>query len=64
MHSPDMDAPPPDQDDMQSPPTGNTTVPLITVPDDITEEATSPDGAQVSFEVFAQDAEDGVCCRR
>ena len=40
-------------------PPPDTTRPLITVPEDITEEATSPDGEQVSFEVSAQDAEDG-----
>ena len=32
-----------------------TTPPFITVPEDITVEATSPDGAQVSFEVSAED---------
>jgi hypothetical protein len=41
------------------PPPPDTTRPLITVPEDITEEATSPDGATVSFEVSAQDDEDG-----
>jgi hypothetical protein len=41
------------------PPTPDTTAPVINVPDDITEEATSPVGATVSFEVSAQDAEDG-----
>jgi hypothetical protein len=41
------------------PPPPDTTRPVITVPEDITEEATSPDGAQVSFEVSAQDDEDG-----
>jgi hypothetical protein len=41
------------------PPPPDTTQPVITVPEDITEEATSPDGAEVSFEVSAQDDEDG-----
>jgi HYR domain/WD40-like Beta Propeller Repeat len=41
------------------PPPAETTAPVITVPSDITEEATGLDGAQVSFEVSAQDAEDG-----
>jgi HYR domain len=37
------------------------TAPVITVPDDIAEEATSPDGAQVSFEeVTAEDDVDGA----
>jgi hypothetical protein len=40
-------------------PPPDTTRPLITVPEDITEEATSPDGEQVSFQVSAQDDEDG-----
>jgi hypothetical protein len=30
----------------------DTILPVITVPEDITVEATSPDGAQVSFEVL------------
>ena len=34
--------------------------PVITVPDDITEEATSADGAQISFEVSAEDDIDGA----
>jgi hypothetical protein len=38
---------------------GDTTAPVITVPEDITEEATGPDGAQVSFEVSAEDDVDG-----
>jgi hypothetical protein len=38
---------------------GDTTPPVITVPEDITEEATGPDGAQVSFEVSADDDVDG-----
>jgi hypothetical protein len=37
----------------------DTTAPVITLPQDITKEATSPDGAQVSFEVSAQDDVDG-----
>jgi HYR domain len=37
----------------------DTTPPVITVPDDITEEATGPDGATVSFEVSAVDDVDG-----
>ena len=41
------------------PPKEDTTPPVITVPEDITEEATSPDGATVSFEVSAHDDEDG-----
>jgi hypothetical protein len=40
-------------------PEEDTAAPVITVPDDITEEATSPDGATVSFEVSAQDDVDG-----
>jgi dipeptidyl aminopeptidase/acylaminoacyl peptidase len=40
-------------------PEDDATPPVITVPDDITEEATSPERATVSFEVSAQDAEDG-----
>jgi hypothetical protein len=38
---------------------GDTTPPVISVPEDITEDATGPDGAQVSFEVSAQDDVDG-----
>jgi Ca2+-binding RTX toxin-like protein len=38
----------------------DTTPPVITVPQDITEEATSPDGAEVSFEVSAEDDVDGT----
>jgi HYR domain len=34
--------------------------PICTVPDDITEEATGPDGAQVSFEVSCEDDVDRV----
>jgi hypothetical protein len=48
-------------------PTTDTTPPVITVPDDITEQATSPDGATVLFEVSAQDNVDGpvgVTCDR
>jgi dipeptidyl aminopeptidase/acylaminoacyl peptidase len=41
------------------PPEGDTTPPIITVPEDITEEATSPEGASVSFEVTAEDDVDG-----
>ena len=37
----------------------DTTPPDITVPSDITEEATGPDGAQVSFVVSAEDIVDG-----
>jgi Ca2+-binding RTX toxin-like protein len=37
----------------------DTTAPVITVPGDITEEATSPNGAVVTFEVTAQDTVDG-----
>ncbi len=40
-------------------PSADTTLPVITVPEDITEKATSPDGAQVSFEVAAEDDVDG-----
>ena len=39
--------------------TSDTTPPVITVPEDITKEATGPDGAQVSFQVSAQDDVDG-----
>jgi hypothetical protein len=42
-----------------TPPPPDTTRPVITVSKEITEEATSPDGATVSFEVSAQDDEDG-----
>jgi hypothetical protein len=48
-------------------PTTDTTPPVITVPDDITEQATSPNGATVLFEVSAQDNVDGpvgVTCDR
>jgi hypothetical protein len=38
---------------------GDTTSPVITVPQDITEEATSTDGAQVTYTVTAQDDVDG-----
>jgi hypothetical protein len=38
---------------------GDTTPPVISVPEDITEDATGPDGAEVSFEVSAQDDVDG-----
>jgi Tol biopolymer transport system component len=38
----------------------DTIPPVITVPEDITEEATSPDGAEVSFEVSAEDDVDGA----
>jgi hypothetical protein len=37
----------------------DTTPPVISVPDDITEEATGPDGAVVSFDVSAEDLVDG-----
>jgi hypothetical protein len=37
----------------------DTTPPVITVPEDITAEATGPDGAEISFEVTAEDALDG-----
>ncbi len=47
-----VNAPPP-------PPPADTTPPFITVPQDITKEATGPNGAQVSFEVSAQDDVDG-----
>jgi hypothetical protein len=40
-------------------PSADTTLPVITMPEDITEEATSPDGAEVSFEVAAEDDVDG-----
>ena len=46
-------APPPQPEE------DNTTSPVITVPEGVTEEATSPDGAQVSFEVYAEDDLDG-----
>jgi hypothetical protein len=35
-------------------------LPLITIPDDITEEATSSEGATVSFEVTTQDDVNGT----
>ena len=38
----------------------NTTAPVITVPEDITVEATSAEGSIVTFEVFAVDDVDGV----
>jgi hypothetical protein len=41
------------------PPAEDLTPPLITVPEDMIEEAAGPDGATVSFEVSAQDAEEG-----
>jgi HYR domain len=47
--------------------TPDTTPPVISVPEDITEEATGPGGAQVSFQVSAQDDVDGpvdVSCNR
>jgi hypothetical protein len=40
-------------------PAQDTTPPVITVPEDITEEATGPNGATVSFEVSAEDDVDG-----
>jgi len=43
------------------------TPPVISVPEDVTEEATGPDGATVSFEVSAEDDADGptdVSCDR
>ncbi len=36
------------------------TAPVITVPEDITQEATGPNGAEVSFEVSAEDDVDGT----
>jgi Tol biopolymer transport system component len=42
-----------------TPPPADTTAPVIILPNDITEEATSPDGAEISFEVSAQDDVDG-----
>jgi Ca2+-binding RTX toxin-like protein len=41
-------------------PVEDTTPPILTVPEDITEEATSPNGAVVTFEVTAQDNVDGT----
>jgi hypothetical protein len=41
------------------PPEEDTTPPVITVPGDLTEEATGPNGAEVSFEVSAMDEVDG-----
>ncbi len=38
----------------------DTTPPTLNLPDDITEEATGPDGAQVTFEVSAEDDVDGA----
>jgi hypothetical protein len=43
----------------EPPPEEDTTPPVIAVPDDIVEKAMGPDGAAVTFEVSAQDAEDG-----
>jgi hypothetical protein len=40
-------------------PTADTTPPVVTVPDPITNEATSPDGAVVTFNATAEDARDG-----
>jgi dipeptidyl aminopeptidase/acylaminoacyl peptidase len=45
--------------DTEPPAEEDTIPPVIPVPDDITVEATSPDGAQVSFEVTAEDEVDG-----
>ena len=41
-------------------PPADTTPPVITVPEDITEETTSPNGVQVPFEVSVQDDVDGA----
>jgi hypothetical protein len=41
------------------PPEEDTTPPILTVPDDITEEATSPEGARVNYTVTAEDDVDG-----
>jgi Tol biopolymer transport system component len=41
------------------PPEEDTTPPVITVPGDLTEEATGPNGAEVSFKVSAMDEVDG-----
>jgi hypothetical protein len=46
----------PDQDDAQE----DTTPPTLTVPEDITEEVTSSDGAVVTFTVTAEDDVDGT----
>jgi WD40-like Beta Propeller Repeat/HYR domain len=43
----------------EPPPEEDTTPPVITAPDDITVEATGPNGALVSFEVSAEDDVDG-----
>jgi HYR domain/WD40-like Beta Propeller Repeat len=43
-----------------SPPEEDTTPPRLTVPEDITQEATSSDGAEISFEVSAEDDVDGT----
>jgi hypothetical protein len=40
-------------------PTADTTPPVVTVPGPITNEATSPDGAVVTFDATAEDAKDG-----
>jgi hypothetical protein len=48
-----------DQDDGQEQ-EEDTTPPTLIVPEDITEEATGPDGSEVLFEVTAQDNVDGT----
>jgi HYR domain len=56
-----ISAPPPTTNDTEGvTPEEDTTPPVITVPDDITEEATDEDGAEVTYEVTATDDVDGA----
>ncbi|MDQ3966764.1 MAG: HYR domain-containing protein [Thermoproteota archaeon] len=51
---------PPETEPPPPPPEEDTTPPVLTVPEDIVVEATSADGAVVTFEVTAQDNVDGT----